>query len=1091
MGDFIGKYSGKEIEDILDRSIAEYPMFIPDANCVNSFLDIALSYARNVDKLYYGSGETAITAPDMEAIKNEEGKYRINCSGLVGLAMRGVSFENSRYNGNNKNISNVSWSIFPEPIPMEVLEKDRTSAEMFRWFESNGYIIKIKDGLSNMRPGDIIFTNWNMVSGSQYKSVSHIAIFAYMDKDTGKYYMIESRGVSGVAGCYPYSLSDLEAKGDNDISRLVGVGRLPLFGFSKSPNIVSTNGLLPQVGSSNVAFCHLKSPLVGSRLYTVMFTSNGNPITDGNYVLYYHDVSSSKNIIFSTMSRREGSDIYKMVFCTPNDIPKDIMSISISNSGLSPIVLSDIVMYEGVFLDAKESPATEMSQIGYGYVSLSDTQEVIEYLDKLHDIAPYASNYYFIMDLTQLIDDSFQLSGKVWFINGIKQHSRSGIQRLFHHQKKDGSLGSFVRTRFGDNWGEIIPEYNGICETECVKGIIEDVNELKMLNSHDYYVAGWVDGNLDPNAVEYRGDKEFANDWNFYLLDTTDNAGETTTPVGKLMRGNLLKFENGDYSPTVGITEEMRSQCDTDLYLDEGVVSLAYGAGAYDAKAEWDIDKALIQSGSSPRALYDRHGKAVSHKLRPWETTETKYTIGVGRDYTVYVLDNIKGESGKIWAGLFKKPIVWDGIDVSMYPLRPTAYTPCPVVTIDNKSRCFFYAYEAGDANCRSHSGVNNTCQMFVNGRTYPRTVDMNQINDMTWSRANNANIDNPYPFAEGGFHALNAYIISQEIYYGRKDLHNVNMFGSGISSNDPCNSEGTWKSNGGVRYKLSSSSTWKYLRWNESADIKEVDSYNYLFMSHVVNMEYQKEQCMESQMAASYANEIGANEGVDFDFYGAYYSYMNVPQTNGLNGMNVKIMKVMRDTFNAKDSSNQSVSWDLEAMLRMSLFGGVSLSGDILMYSGGGYEQVGELVNNPNTNRAGNPFKLYMECDQTKWMKVTDVNKADRGVFDFESVYPFMGDFDNKSNGYVKKRAPYTGWKVENGGSIITGECCYGWSDCYWGSTIGTRTRVAARFRGNAHNSACSARYLHANNAVSYAARFDAGSAQALLKVGAATPQA
>lgn len=633
--------------------------------------------------------------------------------------------------------------------------------------------------------------------------------------------------------------------------------------------------------------------------------------------------------------------------------------------------------------------------------------------------------------------------------------------------------------------------YKSPCEIECVKGMIKDVDELKMLNSHDYYVAGWVDGDLAPNAVEFHGDREFANKWNVYLLDTTDNAGETTTPVGKLMRGNLLRFENGDYAPTVGITEDMRSQCDVDLYTDISASSLAYVAGSYDAVAEWEIDKGLIQSGSSPRVLYVASGQAVSHKLRPWETTETKYTIGVGRDYTVYVLDNIKGESGKIWAGLFKKPIVWDGIDVSMYPLRPTAYTPCPVVTIDNKSRCFFYAYEAGDANCRSHSGVNNTCQMFVNGRTYPRTVDMNQINDMAWSRANNANIDNPYPFAEGGFHALNAYIISQEIYYGRKDLHNVNMFGSGISSNDPCNSEATWKSNGGVRYKLSSSSTWKYLRWNESGDIKEVDSYNYLFMSHVVNMEYQKEQCMESQMVASYANEIGANEGVDFDFYGAYYSYMNVPQTNGLNGMNVKIMKVMRDTFNAKGSSNQSVSWDLEAMLRMSLFGGVSLSGDIFMYSGGGYEQVGELVNNPNTNRVGNPFKLYMECDQTKWMKVTDVNKADRGVFDFESVYPFMGDFDNKSNGYVKKRAPYTGWKVENGGNMITGQCCYGWSECYWGSTIGTRTRVAARFRGYAYNSYCSARSLHAISAVSHAHRSHAGSAQALLKVGAATPQA
>ena len=634
-------------------------------------------------------------------------------------------------------------------------------------------------------------------------------------------------------------------------------------------------------------------------------------------------------------------------------------------------------------------------------------------------------------------------------------------------------------------------EYKPLCETECVKGIIEDVNELKMLNSHDYYVAGWVDGNLDPNAVEFHGDREFANKWNVYLLDTTDNDKEYTTPVGKLRRGNLLRFENGDYAPTVGITEAMRSQCDVALYTDASASSLAYAAGSYDAVAEWSIDKQLIQSGSSPRALYTASGQAVSHKLRPWETTETKYSIGVGRDETIYVLDNIVGDSGKVWVGLFSKPVVWDGIDVSKYPLRPTAYTPCPVVTINNKARCFFYAYEAGDANCRSHSGVNNTCQMFVNGRTYPRTVDMNQVNDMIWSRANNADPDAPYPFAEGGFHALNAYIISQEIYYGRKDIHNVNMFGSGISSNDPCDSESAWKSNGGVRYKLSSSSTWKYLRWTDSGDIKEADSHNCLFMSHIVNMEYQKEQCMESQMVASYANEISAVEGSDFDFYGSSYSYVNVQGTNGLDGMNVKVMKVMRDTFNAKNSSSQSVSWDLEAMLRMSLFGGMSLSGDIFVYSGGGYEQVGELKNNPNANRGGNPFKLYMECDQTKWLKVTDVSKANHGVFDFESVYPFMGDFDNKLNGYVKKRAPYTGWKVENGGNIITGQCCYGWSDCYWGSTIGTRTRVAARFRGNAANSTCSARSLHAHYAVSTASRTLAGSAQALLKVGAATPQA
>lgn len=41
-------------------------------------------------------------------------------------------------------------------------------------------------------------------------------------------------------------------------------------------------------------------------------------------------------------------------------------------------------------------------------------------------------------------------------------------------------------------------------------------------------------------------------------------------PVGKLRKNNLLRFENGDFAPTVGITEEMRAECDVELYLDSG-----------------------------------------------------------------------------------------------------------------------------------------------------------------------------------------------------------------------------------------------------------------------------------------------------------------------------------------------------------------------------------------------------------------------------------------------------------------------------------------------------------------------------------------
>lgn len=607
-----------------------------------------------------------------------------------------------------------------------------------------------------------------------------------------------------------------------------------------------------------------------------------------------------------------------------------------------------------------------------------------------------------------------------------------------------------------------------------IPGIEQDVETLKLMNSFDYYVAGWDPENLDPNAVAFNGNKEFANNWNFYLIDTTDNAGTKTTPVGKLQRGNLLRFQDGSFAPTVGITEEMRAECDVELYLDAEHTQKYCDAGAFDATSFY------TEHGMAK--LYNAEGEEV-RVLRPWETTETKYSIGIGRDQTVYLLDNVVGKSGKMWAGLFAKATIWDGIDVSAYPLAPTAFMPCPVITIGNKARCFFYVYEAGDNNCKGYQGNSGLCTMFKNGRMYPRVGDMHQINDMVWSRANNADPDKPYPFAEGGFHALNAFTISQEIYYGRKSLHTGSMFGSGISSNDGCSNESTWKGNGGIRYKLSTDETWKYASWYQnSGDIYYNASGGRTTFSSLVNTESPKEQCLESQMAASFAKETNVAEGVEFDFYGSTYWYKSVPNTNGLDGMNVKVFKTMSQTFDAYNASGELVSWDMEVVLRFSLYGGVSLCGDTYMYCGGGYEQVGTVVNDPNVNRAGNKFKLYMEPDQTKWLKESTVTKNDLGVFDFESAYPLIGEYTSLGNSYTKTRAPYTGWKTEKGGSLLTGQCYYHYDDNYWGSVLGARIRVAARFRGLAIIGICSPRLLYASAPVSSARRYYAGSAQVLI---------
>ena len=613
-----------------------------------------------------------------------------------------------------------------------------------------------------------------------------------------------------------------------------------------------------------------------------------------------------------------------------------------------------------------------------------------------------------------------------------------------------------------------------------IESIRSDISDLQIQDN--YGVASWSEDDLAPECTGFFGSWEFLNKWNVYLLDTTDNAGETTTPVGKLMRNNLFRFEDGSFAPTVGITEEMRAECDVELYLDEAHQQKYCDAGAFNAETFYN------EHGMAK--LYNAEGIEV-RVLRPWETTETKYTIGIGRDDTVYLLDSLKGKSGRVWKGLFAKPTVWDGIDVSDYALPSTAMSPSPVCTIGDKPRSFFYLYE-GEKNCQSSAGQNNLCTMFQVGRTYPRVSDMSQVTNMQRARSMNADTSRSYPFSEGGFHALNTYVTAQEVLYGTKYLHKNTVFGSGISSNDSCNSEATWKQNGGVRYKLSSSGTWKYANWNTQGDIYYTADQKLVNFNTLLNLENPKEQCMESQMAASFACEIGIQPGVEFEFYGGTYWYENVPNASGLSegGMNVRVFKRMSTTFNAYDSAGAEQSWDVEVILRMSLVGGMNLSGDIFAYWGGGSENVGTYVVDVNTSRVGNPVDLYIEPDQKKWHNETIVSKADKGVFDFESRYRKLGTYTNLGNSYVLKREPYSCWKTENGGSISTGECHYVYDNNYWDSVLNTRYRIGLRFRGYANSGACSARSVSAAAVASYTSRYSAGSAQALI-AGTAPPQA
>ena len=631
-----------------------------------------------------------------------------------------------------------------------------------------------------------------------------------------------------------------------------------------------------------------------------------------------------------------------------------------------------------------------------------------------------------------------------------------------------------------------IPDTSGLATKEEVQEVKDAVEQLQQEQegTWKYALGCWDEEELSPEVAETVGDMGFLAEWHPFLLDTTDNAGKVTHPVGKLKRNNYLRFEDGTFAPTVGITEEQRAQCDVELYLDNAQQQKYCDAGQFNAEAFYN------EYGMSQK-LYNAAGEEITHILRPWETTETKYTIGIGREDTVYLVDQLKGRSGKVWRGLSRSPKPYDGIDATAYPLKPTAIAPCPSCTVGGKMRNFFFLYE-GETNCQSANGQSDLCTMFSNGRTYPRVIDMQQVNNMNYARANNADNTLPYPFAEGGFHAYNAFITAMELLYGTKYLHKDTLFGSGISSNDSCNSEENWKLHGGVRYKLTSAGEWSYATWAAQGDIYYSATQQRTNFSVLINQEYPKEQCMEAQMAASFAVETGVAEGEEFEFYGGTYWYNNPTGVLGLNDgdMNVRVYKKMSQTFNAYDVDGAEQSWDVEVILRMSLIQGMSLSGDVFAYWGGGYEQVGTVKYLQETQRNGNPVDLYLQPDQEAWERETTVSKPDLGTFDFESSYLKVGAFNIVGNGYAKSRNPYGGLKTASGGSLSQGECYYCYDDNYWSNTLNTRCRIAARFRGNATYGYCSARYLIAYNFVSITYRYIAGSAQALIE-GATPPQA
>lgn len=600
-----------------------------------------------------------------------------------------------------------------------------------------------------------------------------------------------------------------------------------------------------------------------------------------------------------------------------------------------------------------------------------------------------------------------------------------------------------------------------------------------------FYVAAYAHGTNDSVPLFSQGNPKICKKFDFFLLDTSDNAGEYTTPVGKLMKNNLLRFADGGYAPTVGITQAMHDECMTQaIYTKDAegdTYSEAYAAGAFDPDAQWEIDKALIAEGQEPTVLYEFDGQGyvpVYHVLRPWETTETKYTIGIAPAQDLYLLDNVVGTSGCYWKGIFTEPFIWDGIDLSKYKVARTAMGPCPMTTVvENgvtKSRCFFYLYEAADPYCEpSHGSIPNN-PFYNKDRHYPRSRAVNQVTNMNMARANNADTTKSYPFAEGGWWVTNAHIIALELLAKTRYLHKANLFGSGISSNDGTNASNFYTS-GGARLRVKGDEVWHYKTFrDESAPYyyHDKDRPNpSLGMSYLLNDYGPNEAAMESQLAASMATELGiaptesAESLNTFKFYGDTYYYMNVPGFAGLQDgdMNVRVYKVQSADVEGFNADKQATTFEFEFVFRMSLFNGANLSGDILTYNGGGLEMV---VTKETDATTGHHVDVYLQPNQKMWHNDTTARKNIGETWDFEKTYLKVGEYDTLGESYTLERMSNSPVRIKKASNMSQGENYYMFDSNVWTSK-GKRGRMGSMFRSRSIYADCSARNLNAEGDV------------------------
>lgn len=512
-----------------------------------------------------------------------------------------------------------------------------------------------------------------------------------------------------------------------------------------------------------------------------------------------------------------------------------------------------------------------------------------------------------------------------------------------------------------------------------------------------------------------------------------------------------------------------------------GVNQIADKLGAYLVKCEDGVNVEIIGKLKNNNWMRFEDGSLAPTTVNSPEE-DKGYNIMYGWIQTIHTIENVTIGS-EVVALFGEEPFEYNGIQSRTIP--PTLICPGLPAVVNGKFRSMYFKYRAGDGGSNGLLGIT---EFNKQDRTYPRTA-LSQLTTNDFAIAHNADPVKTIPFAPlMDWHLLN---ITNALMnkFGTVYLHDPNKFGGGISSNVFITSENATKTTN-VGYITNESDPWTYQRLSEQPPFCTDDKGTKRNWSAILSNEYPRMECLETQMALSYAVENNIQPDKDFSFNGYSYRYHNISGCKTLleGEMNAVLVKFTAiPNLQAFDTAGNPITInEIRIRLQTSAVYGMDLvSADVFQYAGAGIEKVATIQEDGR-----HLTKVFICLDQPNLTLDKTVEKTS-GDFDFESAYDQAGAYTMSNSGYFTDLIRGTRVGTTKKGGLSDNTCYMDTGNGIGVSPIGKKVRIGHRVRGYGAWGVCSARSLLADYPLSYPYATCAGGFQVRLPEGTSSATA